>query len=246
MKIHRKIAKIFGYDLIRRKKHPTLNTHVINLINHYKIDLVLDVGANYGQFGSLLRREKYKGEIHSFEPVSNSFDNLKKTSRNDRNWFVHKLAIGAAPGKEKINVSSASVMSSFLKPNDFGEETFKNMNVVQTEMVEVETIDGFLSRQINDFNKKRILLKMDTQGYDLKVLEGSLNSLDYTVAILSEISLIPIYSGMPHYLDALKKYEDYGFVVTGLYPITRENNSLSVIEMDCMLVNSKKTSSGSS
>ncbi len=239
MKLHRRIAKIFGYELIKRKKHPTLDTHVINLINHYKIDLVLDVGANYGQFGSMLRRERYKGDIHSFEPVCHSFDNLKKTSLNDKKWFVHKLAIDAARGKQEINVSTASDMSSFLSPNKFGKERFKKINVVQKEMVEVETIDGFLSRRISDFNKKRILLKMDTQGYDLKVLEGSLNSLDYIVGILSEISLIPIYSGMPHYLDALRKYEDHGFVVTGLYPVTRENKSLSVIEMDCMLVNRK-------
>jgi hypothetical protein len=51
MKLYRKVAKIFGYELIRRNKHPTLNTHIINLINHYKIDLVLDIGANCGQFG---------------------------------------------------------------------------------------------------------------------------------------------------------------------------------------------------
>lgn len=239
MKLHRKIAKIFGYELIKRKKHPSLNTHTINLINHYKIDLVLDVGANNGQFGSLLRREGYKGEIHSFEPVSHSFDNLKKTSLNDAKWFVHKLAMGAANGKEIINVSKASDMSSFLDSNDFGEEEFKKINVVHKETVEVETMDGFLARQIIDLDKKRTLLKMDTQGYDLKVLEGSLNSLDHIVGILSEISLIPIYSGMPHYLDALRKYEDYGFAITGLYPVTRESKSLSVIEMDCMLINKK-------
>ena len=239
MKLHRKIAKIFGYDLIKRKKHPTLDTHIINFIKHYKIDLVLDVGANYGQFGSLLRREGYKGDIHSFEPVSHSFDNLKKASLNDKNWFVYKLAMGAACGKETINVSKASDMSSFLNSNDFGEEMFKKIDVVQKEEVEIGTIDSFLTQQVNDFDQKKILLKMDTQGYDLKVLEGSQSSLDYISGILSEISLIPIYSGMPHYLDALRKYEDHGFVVTGLYPVTREENSLSVIEMDCMLINNK-------
>ena len=240
MKLHRKFAKIFGYDLIKRKKHPRLDTHLINFITYYKIDLILDVGANYGQFGSLLRREGFKGDIHSFEPVNHSFDNLKKTSLNDEHWFVHKLAMGAARGKETINVSKASDMSSFLNSNNFGEEMFQKIDVVQKEEVDVGTIDSFLNEQVSNFAQKKILLKMDTQGYDLKVLEGSLSSLDYIVGILSEISLIPIYSGMPHYLDALRKYEDHGFVVTGLYPVTREENSLSIIEMDCMLLNNKK------
>ena len=241
MKLHRKIAQIFGYELIKRNKHPTLSPHIINLINHYKIDLVLDVGANDGQFGNMLRTEGYKREIHSFEPVSQSFEKLQKNCLRDEKWFVYKLAMGAANGKDTINVTEASDMSSFLTPNKFGGKEFKKLNVVQREMVEIETIDGFLSRQITDFNKRRIFLKMDTQGYDLKVLEGSLNAIDCIVCILSEISLIPIYSGMPHYLDALRKYEEYGFVVTGLYPISRNKKNLSVIEMDCTLINRKKT-----
>lgn len=241
MKLHRKIAQIFGYELIKRNKHPTLSPHIINLINHYKIDLVLDVGANYGQFGNMLRTEGYTGEIHSFEPVSHSFEKLQKNCLKDKMWFAYKLAIGAAKGKDTINVTEASDMSSFLNPNNFGGKEFKKLNVVQREMVEIETIDDFLSRQITDFNKRRIFLKMDTQGYDLKVLEGSLSAIDCIVCILSEISLIPIYSGMPHYLDALRKYEEYGFVVTGLYPVSRNKKNLSVIEMDCTLINSIKT-----
>jgi FkbM family methyltransferase len=240
MKLHRKIAKIFGYELIKRNKHPTLSSHIINLINHYKIDLVLDIGANHGQFGNMLRGEGYKGEIHSFEPVSYSFDHLQKASLNDEKWFAHKLAMGAADGKDTINVTEASDMSSFLDPNDFGGREFEKISVVHREMVEIETIDGFLPGEITDFNKRRIFLKMDTQGYDLRVLEGSLNIMGYIDCILSEISLIPIYSGMPHYLDALGKYEEYGFVVTGLYPVSREKKSLSVIEMDCVLINSRK------
>ena len=130
MKLHRKIAKIFGYELIKRNKHPTLSSHIINLINHYKIDLMLDVGANYGQFGYMLRNEGYKGEIHSFEPVSHSFDHLQKACLNDEKWFAHKLAMGAADGKDTINVTEASDMSSFLDPNEFGGREFEKISVV--------------------------------------------------------------------------------------------------------------------
>ena len=159
----------------KRNKHPTVSSHIINLINHYKIDLVLDVGANHGQFGVTLRNEGYKGEIHSFEPVSHSFVYLQKTCLDDEKWFAHKLAMGAADGKDVINVTEASDMSSLLDPNDFGQGEFEKINVVHREIVEVETIDGFLPEKITDFNKRRIFLKMDTQGCDLKVLEGSLN-----------------------------------------------------------------------
>lgn len=238
MKVHKAIAKAFGYELLKRSKHPTINSHLSNLINHNNINVVLDVGANNGQFGLMLRNEGYQGEIHSFEPVSKTFDNLNYACLKDKKWFPNKVAMGSVSGEETVHITEASDLSSFLNSNDFGKEKFKKIMVSQTEKVNVSTIDNYLTTRIENFEKRNILLKMDTQGYDLKVFEGALNTIEHIDCILSEISLIPIYSGMPHYLDSLRKYEKYGFVVTGLYPISRKSD-LSVIEMDCFMINLK-------
>lgn len=137
-----------------------------------------------------------------------------------------------------MNVTEGSNLSSFLEPNDFGKEEFKPIKVISEETVEVSTIENFLTTHVTDFDKRRILLKMDTQGYDLNVFKGSLKVLGSIVCVLSEISLMPIYSNMPYYIDSLKKYEENGFVVTGFFPISRKDN-LSLIEIDCTLLNSK-------
>ena len=79
---------------------------------------------------------------------------------------------------------------------------------------------------------------MDTQGYDLEVFKGGKKSLASVCCLLSEMSLIPIYEGMPHYLESLSTYQDAGFKVSGFYPITR-NLDLSLNEVDCMLVNTE-------
>src|SRR5690606_19911809 len=94
----------------------------------------------------------------------------------------------------------------------------------------------FLANHISDLSKRSILLKMDTQGYDLEVFKGATESLRYAKCILSELSVLPIYAGAPHYLDALAHYEESGFAITGLYPISR-NSDLSVIEFDCIMIN---------
>ncbi len=56
--------------------------------------------------------------------------------------------------------------------------------------------------------------------------------------ILSEISLIPIYDGMPSYKESLAEYEKHNFLISGFYPVSRNKSNMAIIEMDCVLVNS--------
>lgn len=236
MNFSNKIAKLFGYELIRRTRQPSLDSHLPQLLSRYNIDLVLDVGANIGRFGKQLRDHGYTSEIHSFEPVGRTFEKLQKACRNDRLWSAHKLAMGDAPGRQSINITASADFTSFLEPNAFGKEQYKELDVAQTETVEIGTIDDFLETNVENTADRRIFLKMDTQGYDLKVFEGARCSLPRIVCMLSELSLVPIYSGMPHYLEVLKHYEDHGFAVTGIFPVSRKTD-MSIIEVDCMLIN---------
>jgi FkbM family methyltransferase len=52
----------------------------MDFIENRGINLVLDVGANVGQFGLSLRNRGYAGQIMSFEPVSDAFNELKKVA----------------------------------------------------------------------------------------------------------------------------------------------------------------------
>ena len=235
MKAHRKIAKAFGYELIKRRKSPSSNSHLLNLISHYKVDLVLDVGANKGQFASMLRDEGYSGDILSFEPVSTTFKVLQDKANSDSRWHAHQCALGEEIGTIDINIMESSDLSSVLSPNEFGKEKYNKIKVLDTESVPIDTIDNFLKTN-KLCAKRRILLKMDTQGFDLSVFAGARTSIKNIICIQSEISLTPIYSGMPNYLDSLSTYEKAGFVITGLYPISRKED-MSVIEMDCMMLN---------
>ncbi|HEX9812875.1 MAG TPA: FkbM family methyltransferase [Burkholderiales bacterium] len=205
-----------------------------SIVDKFEIDLVIDVGANEGQFARDLR-SFYRGKILSFEPVSSAFEKLATAANSDPNWHVHKLALGSRESTQAINVSTSTVFSSLLKTNDycarrFGREALGTGN----EVVSIRRLDKLLYDIAPDFESRRIFLKLDTQGYDTEVFKGLGNKLECVVALQSEVSLIPIYEGMPHWTESIATYERAGFAVVGMFPVTQDSDR--VIEYDCLMI----------
>lgn len=213
------INKRTDLDIVRVSGQHTWRTHLMKVLHDYKIDTVLDVGANEGQFAKNLRVLGFCGGIHSFEPVNHAYAKLVKASENDKRWTAHNIALGDKAGKGVINVSLGSTFSSILNANSYGKN-WQAMEITHQQEISIGTVDDFF-RDHGGLEGKRVFLKMDTQGYDMKVFEGAKNSLNKINGMLSELSLIPLYEGMPHYLDVLSVYNAGGFSVSGLYPITR-------------------------
>lgn len=237
MKLPHRIAHIFGYELRSIKKHhPTLASHLGALFNLLQIEAVLDIGANKGQYGRMLRKIGYRGQIFSFEPVRSSFQELITASASDENWHVFNYALGAESVTMDIHVMDASELSSLLTPNDCGKRLYADKIPIRgTETVLVKRLDDVLPQILGDNKYSRLFLKMDTQGYDLNVLRGAAKVLENTVALQSEISVTPLYEGMPDYIESLSMFRTAGFELTGLYPISRVPESLILIEMDCVM-----------
>jgi FkbM family methyltransferase len=190
--------------------------HLVTLLARLDADCVIDVGANRGQFGSLLREAGYGGTIISFEPVSEAYRDLGATARPDANWAVRRLALADEPGTQALNVAVSSSVSSFLPATEHYASSYSGAQVKRTEDVKVETLDGLAA----ELPYRRMFLKIDTQGYDLKVLQGARRLLERNViGVQIELSAIHIYEGMPDHIDAMQALRDLGFVPSGLFPL---------------------------
>ncbi|MEO5573840.1 MAG: FkbM family methyltransferase, partial [Gammaproteobacteria bacterium] len=177
----------------------------------------------------------YHEEILSFEPVTSVFEKLVAAASSDPNWHVYKLALGSQEATQTINVSDATVFSSLLRTNDYCMERFGGCAQGNgEEIVSVRRLDELLNKIIPNIASKRIFLKMDTQGYDMEVFKGLGEKLKHVIMLQSEVSLIPIYEGMPHWTDCISIYEKAGFGVVGMFPVTRDSGR--IIEYDCLLV----------
>src|SRR5713226_10094851 len=83
---------------------------------------------------------------------------------------------------------------------------------------------------------RRPYLKLDTQGYDLEVLRGSVHTLRSIAGLQSEASVIGIYRQMPDFTETIAQLKAYGFDLTGMYAVARDA-SLRLVEFDCVTIN---------
>ena len=140
---------------------------LIDFIADRKIDLVIDVGANVGQFGESLRTQGYRGRIVSFEPVEAVFRALQGKAAADGNWEAHHCGLGARSGSAAIHVSELSVFSSLLPLVSTATQHDRRMATEYSEQAEIKTLD-----EVAATLPGRMLLKIDTQGYERQVIEG--------------------------------------------------------------------------
>jgi len=211
--------------------------HLAWLLARYRVDTVLDVGANAGQFGGELRRSGYRGRILSFEPIPASHERLRRAAAGDPTWTTHAWALGRKNGEAELNVTRHDVFSSFHPPATYAADRFGEATAVaRRERVTVRRLDGALDELLGPASRARCLLKMDTQGYDLEVFDGLGRWGDRVVALQSEVTAIALYEGAPRLTESIARYEAAGFEVAGLFPVSRDEATGRVIEFDCVMV----------
>jgi FkbM family methyltransferase len=210
--------------------------HLSDVLRRYRVDCVVDVGANKGQYVRMLRRAGYQGRVISFEPVPEMFDQLAAAAADDDLWDVHQVALGREDGELQMNVVPGT-LSSLLAPTAFGSARYERLQEATTVPVPVRRLDEMLPEITPaEGGPSRMLLKFDTQGFDLEAFAGASGILDKVVALQSEVALMTIYEHMPRMQESLSTYEAAGFEVTGLYPVSREARTGRVLEYDCMMV----------
>jgi FkbM family methyltransferase len=207
---------------------------IMHVLNLYKANCVVDVGANKGQYAQALRRAGYRGWIVSFEPVRRDYEELVRRAAGDERWTTHRLALGREDGTIAMNVVPGT-LSSLLPATSFGSTRYERLQVPTTEEVEVRRLESMLDEVLAHVPSPRPYLKLDTQGFDLEVFAGLGTRVQDFVGMQSEVALMEIYAGMPRMPEALKIYEAAGFEVTGLHPVSRERHTARVLEFDCIM-----------
>jgi len=226
--LHRHFRKT-GYDVVlyTPDEHPLARRKQI--LDLYGVTLVLDVGANAGQYGSQLREIGYRGRILSFEPLRAPFAQLTARAQGDRHWACFNHALGDAGGSRTINVAGNSYSSSMLKMLPSHLEADPESVYVGTEAVEVKTLDAvFGSLAAED---DCILLKLDTQGFEKPVLDGAAQALRQIDTVEMEISMEPLYEGSLLFPKMYGLMQDKGYRLVSIENEFRDRNSGRLLQV---------------
>lgn len=227
----RRLLRRLGYDAHRY--HPALSPSAqqMAIFKSRGISLVLDVGANAGQFGVSLREAGYAGRIVSFEPLQSARELLLAASAGDADWEVAgKAAIGREEGEVDIHVSANSVSSSVLDMLDAHLHSAPESRYVGAERVPLRRLDAIAMPYLRA--DAAILLKIDTQGYEDRVLDGAAGILPRIAGIQLELSLVPLYRGQMLLPEMIERLRQMGFGLWAVWPAFVEPASGRLLQVD--------------
>lgn len=180
------------------------------VLNDQKLTLILDVGANVGQSRDLFRSIGYTGRIVSFEPLPGCHATISERAKSDPNWEIApRMAIGDRADETVIRESEASDVSSIMSANASMHAAFRKTKIVAEHPTPVKALDDLYGEYAKPDD--RVYLKVDTQGYDMRVLQGASETLKKLAGLQIEMSLFPLYEGEASYLEIMKLIDAEGF-----------------------------------
>ena len=231
----KKILSKFDLRLVKISKNENVNDVLKFLLSKLDIDAVFDVGANEGQFAKKLRNLGYKEEIISFEPLKKVFNLLEKNSSNDKKWQAMNIAIGDQDGETTINESNYSLSSSILPMSKLHLEAKENSNYIGKQKVSIKKIDTVIDSE--NLIKNNLFLKIDTQGFEYQVINGSIKNLKNIRAILCELTLVELYEGQKLWLDIVELLTANNFEIWSLEKGFQNSKNKQILQIDCIFLN---------
>ncbi len=223
----------FGIDIRRYMPGNSYWASLERMLVHQEIDLVLDVGANTGQFAMMLRKSGYKGRIVSFEPLKSAYDQLVRQAEGDPLWTVApRMAIGDMDGETSINISANSVSSSIAGILKAHLDAAPGSVYVGSEIIQIARLDSVAKAFVPV--TARTFLKIDTQGYESQVLAGATQLIPLLKGLQLEISLLPLYEGSGAFIDIVRSIIDSGFEFYGFFDAFSDQRTGRMLQTDAI------------
>jgi FkbM family methyltransferase len=214
------LAAVERPQQVSRLLYSILNgVHVADFLNvnqrwikHAGIRTVIDIGAHTGEFWSAVRAVLPGVCVYAFEPLPECFQELVARFDKCPHSRAFQVALGERRGRVTFWRSSFSKSSSVLRMAALHQKAFPWSANCSPVEVRLETLDDYLSEM--ELTPK-VLLKIDAQGYEDRVLQGGALVLKQVEYVLVEVSFRPLYEGQATFHRVYELLLKSGFAYAG-------------------------------
>lgn len=168
--------------------------------------------------------------LHAFEIDDELCEQLN--SSTPQNITYYSQALGKTEEERVLYETNAPMCSSLYKPNQKLLETYNNLEVAQLKAehtLNTISLDTFMKKE---GLARADMIKIDIQGAELDVFQGSTETLKDTCFIVSEVEFAEIYENQPLFSDveaylrskAIHFFKFLGLSGRSVKPIVLNNN----------------------
>lgn len=227
----RRLARALGYELLPLRKARAPIRRLVNLLERQAVELVVDGGANEGQYVRLLRAAGWRGPVLSIEPIPELHARLLRRAAADPAWRVGPaVALAASSGRARLEVSAESDMSSLLPRSARLDRLSPGSRPVRT--IEVPTCRLDELAELRDGPARRLFVKLDLQGSEDAALDGLTGLLPAIVGLQLELALVPLYVGETDWRRMVDRVAALGYVPWLFLPGYVDPRSGRELQMD--------------
>ncbi|MCZ7457124.1 FkbM family methyltransferase [Streptomyces sp. WMMC940] len=239
----RKGVQRLGFD-VNRFPECSHDYRAVQLLRHSGADVVLDVGANRGQYGLGLRRFGYRGRIVSFEPLRAAFEALRSRADADPLWTALPHALGDRRATVTLNVAGNNGLSSSVLPMlSRHAEACPDSRYVGRQEAEQYRLDDLWPQLVGPDD--RVFVKLDVQGYEEAVLRGAEDLARRCCGLQLEASCVPLYEGGPLLHEVVGTAQRrYGLTLMAVVPGFTDLRTGQMLQCDAVFLREPATRSG--
>ncbi len=230
----KKVARGFGLEIRVNDLTSRDDLRLAHFLRLFDVRLVLDVGANVGQFAESLFETGYEGRVVSFEALPEAHAELSRAAEKfgDR-WIVApRLALSDQAGEASFHVTATDTASSLFRPSDTLVSASPQGRHVETITVPTARLDDLIEDL--DLMVPGLFMKLDVQGGEQMVLAGAPKVLEASTGLMTEFSLVSLYEDQPPSRDLLETIYAADFEIWDAFhgyrnPTTQRLNQVDLI-----------------
>jgi len=180
--------------------------------HQYQFATVLDIGANVGQFALTISKVLPEAQIFAFEPIPACFAKLQQNLQGHKDFTALNMGLWTETWELEFECNAYTPSSSFLTMTQVHTEAFPFTKETEKIQVKIEPLDR-VSAELN--LRDPMLIKIDVQGYEDRVMQGGEQTIKRAKMIILETSFRRLYEQQPLFNDIYQILNSWGFSYVG-------------------------------